>query len=352
MRYLITFALSCFVSLFVYVGLVPLFNTTPVAAEYWVRELLVIKQSIARQHTGKKKIIIASGSSTLFSIDTKQMSTALGLPVLNLGLMGGMPLSRILSEASRAAEAKDTILLALEPDYYCREKNTGFDEWVLRNAIAWDRESWSSLSATERLSAIQKLGFRFPLEIIRTQFDLIFNREALNQRLFALNDEKVLQKYANPPTMADNLYSVYNIDRLGNIKNTDEQNYQGAPRRADTTIQICEKTFDQLEDFIRTQRERSIDVYFINTPFVSQDGIDLDRLATASTAFIQQLSLLAPVIDDRFDVVLDRKYFLNSELHLNSLGRKIRTDRLLEAIKRTKVLYLPPSHPIKPAQLN
>ena len=335
MRYLITFALSCFVSLFVYVGLVPLFNTTPVAAEYWVRELLVIKQSIARQHTGKKKIIIASGSSTLFSIDTEQMSTALGLPVINLGLMGGMPLSRILSEASRAAEAKDTILLALEPDYYCREKNTGFDEWVLRNAIAWDRESWRNLTATEQLLAIKKLGFRFPLEILHTQFDVIFNRESLNQRLFALNDEKVLQKYANPPPTADNLYSVYNIDRLGNIKNTDEQNYRGTPRRADTTIQICEKTFDQLEDFIRVQRERGVHVYFINTPFVSQDGVSLTKISDASKAFIQKLSGLAPVIDDRVDVVLDRKYFLNSELHLNSVGRKIRTDRLLEALKRS-----------------
>jgi hypothetical protein len=335
MRYLITFALSCLVSLFVYVGLVPVFNTTPVAAEYWVRELLVIKQSIAQQHAGKKKIIIASGSSTLFSIDTEQMTTALGLPVINLGLMGGMPLSRILSEANRAAETNDTILLALEPDYYCREKNNGFDEWVLRNAIAWDRESWSNLTAAEQLLAVKKLGFRFPLELVKTQFDLIFNRESLNQRLFALSDQKVLQKYADPPPIADNLYSVYNIDRLGNIKNTDEQNYHGTAQRADTTIQICERTFDQLKGFIRVQRERGVAVYFINSPFVSQDGVSLPKISEASKAFTQRLSGLAPVIDDRLDVVLDRKYFLNSELHLNSVGRTIRTDRLLEALKRT-----------------
>jgi hypothetical protein len=344
MRYLITFALSFLVSLLMYSGLTPIFNTAPVAAEYWVRELLVIKQSIARQHANQRKLIIASGSSTLFSIDTEQMTKALGIPVINLGLMGGLPLHRILSEASRAASPNDTIILALEPDYYCREKIKKFDEWVLRNAIAWDRESWTSLSATERLLAIRKLGLGFSFEALKAQFELAFNREALSQRLFALNDEKVLQKYADPPPIADNLYSVYNIDRLGNIKNSDEQNYKGGmPRRADSVIQICEKTFRPLKEFITAQRERGIAVYFINTPFVSQDGVELAKVSAVSSMFAEQLSQLAPVIDDRLDVIFDRSHFLNSELHLNSIGRRIRTDRLLDALKRMKIAFPEPN---------
>jgi hypothetical protein len=333
MRYLTIVASSFMLALVAYIGIIPVLGPTPVAAEYWVRELIVIKRSIAQRYAHQEKIIIASGSSALFSIDTQLLNQQLGIPVLNFGLMGGMPLDLVLKEASDSASTNDTIILALEPDYYCREQHKGFDEWVLRNAIAWDHAYWNTLSLSARLMAIRALGFRFPLEILKTRFDLAFNQSSLNPRLFALNNEQVLKKYANPPPIADNLYSVYNLDRLGNIKNTNDHAYDGAPRRADMLVPVCTKTFTLLKSFVTEQKNRGVRVYFANTPFVNLPDLDMSALSKASKAFADTVNSIAPLLDDRTDVLFDRKFFLNSELHLNAMGRAVRTERLLTAIK-------------------
>ena len=41
----------------------------PIAAEYWIAELITVKRELAKEYAGKNKIIVAGGSSTLFSVN-------------------------------------------------------------------------------------------------------------------------------------------------------------------------------------------------------------------------------------------------------------------------------------------
>jgi hypothetical protein len=334
MRYLSAFFCTFVIAIMGYASLIPALGPTPVSAEYWVQELLVIKRDIVKKYAGTKKIIIASGSSTLFSIDAQLLTERLGMPVINLGLMGGMPLARILEEAAAAARPKDILLLALEPEYYCREETTGFDEWVLRNAIAWDHTYWRQLGVIERVTAIRQLGLKFPLDMLIARFDQAFRPATIQPRLDALDEATVLRKFSNPPAIADNLYSVFKMSPYGDIKNTSDSNYSGTPRRADQLIKICAESFDKLSAFVSQQRSNDVSVFFLNTPYVEVDGLDSMAVETESNRFTAKLSALAPVIDDRQSLIFNRSLFLNSELHLNSLGRTLRTEQLFVLLRK------------------
>ena len=333
MRYLLTLAGSSLIALFCYVSLIPALAPTPVAAEYWVNELLTIKRSIAKHFGNERKIVIASGSSTLFSIDASLLSHKLGMPVINYGLMGGMPLERVLEEAEEATQSKDILILALEPDYYCREEMVGFNEWVLRNAIAWDKKHWDTLSLLDKLLSVRYLGLRFPLEMLRTKYEMIFRPQALKERYWALNDEITLKKFNGPEKISDQIYSVYNINKFGDIKNSAESAFTGPAPTADQPIKTCVKSMATITAFVKQQQARNISVFFVNTPSVAVEGIKQDDIVAASRQLTAQLSRIAPVLDERSELVFQRNLFLNTALHLNSPGREERTLMLYKKLR-------------------
>src|SRR5436190_22159736 len=102
-RYLIRFlALAILVILIPYI--VALFVRAPIEAEYWVREMIVIKRDAAlRIHA--PKIVFLGGSYTLFGIDAEKVANDLHVPAVNFGLHGGMRLEWLLNQANDVARS-------------------------------------------------------------------------------------------------------------------------------------------------------------------------------------------------------------------------------------------------------
>lgn len=334
MRYL-TYLLGSFViAAITYFSLVLALFPSPVATEYWVRELLVFKREIGKQVGNQKKIIVASGSSTLFNIDTTSLTKSLGIPSINLGLMGGLPIDTILHEVNSISRKGDVVIMALEPDYYCREANPGYDSWQNRNAIAWNHDFWINKTFFQKIAALPSLGSRFPLEMIKARFDSIFNPEIITPRIAALNDKKILEKFSESPNSStEPIFSIYNMDSLGNMKTINESNYLGPVQRAEEDIKICSQTLQKLTKFVTKLREREISVFFANTPYIAYDEINLSRVDASAERFSDAVKHLAPVIDNRSELIFPRDHFFDSILHLNQKGRERNTQILLNAIR-------------------
>ena len=131
-------------------------------------------------------------------------------------------------------------------------------------------------------------------------------------------------------TRSNEIYSVYSLDELGNIRNTENNIFIGKPRRADSPIKICVESKEKLIAFIAKQRSKQVSVFFINTPYVRLPDLNRMSIATSATEFTNTLSELAPVLDQAADLIFSPDLFLNSELHLNQLGRERRTRELLK----------------------
>lgn len=334
MRYLYFLIGSFFISALIYCSLVLFLYPAPVMAEYWIREMMVIKRILAAPYIGQKKIIVAAGSNALFSIDTNMIAKALDRPALNFGLTAGLPLTSILQEVDRVAEKGDIVILPLEPDYYCREDDKYYKEWQYRNAVAWYPELWKTISAQEHLSALLYLNPVFPLEMLTARVAKKINHSSVSLRLKALDDLAILKKYKEPKDPNEPIYSIYNVDSLGNIKNTDDSQYQGDPRRADASIRVCDNTKNILRDFSLKMKQREVNVYLAHTPYVELEGLNLQAVTDTSDKFKAVVSSVIPVLDSKSELIFKRNLFLDSDMHLNNSGRALRTRLLIKHLSQ------------------
>lgn len=303
-----------------------------IKAEYWVREMLVIKRNIVKQYAGRKKIIIASGSNSLFSIDTNQLTKEFHIPVINYGLHAGLPLQVILGEAAKAAERGDTIIMPLESGFYCRDPVEP-NSWEVRNTIAWDVDKWEEWSIAKRIRSIVTTDARIVLEMVQARLQERFTPEDIADRLAALDDAKVLARFASEPEPTSFSYSAYHMDSLGNMKQIDGTKDFGAPIPADDRIDVCPPSRQMLASFIADMARRGVEVYFANMPYVATKRIDPSKLKTVSDEFTAEVSTLAPLLDSKSQLVLPRELFFDTYAHLNTKGRKIRTRMLADAIR-------------------
>ncbi len=316
----------------IYCSLVWFLYPAPVMAEYWIREMMTIKRVLATPYVGQKKIIVAAGSNALFSIDTNMIAKALGRPALNFGLTAGLPLTSILQEVDRIAEKGDIVVLPLEPDYYCREDDKYYKEWQYRNAVAWYPELWKTISVREHLAALLYLDPMFPLEMLTARLAEKINHPSVSLRLKALDDRAILKKYKEPKDSSEPIYSIYNVDSLGNIKNTDDSHYQGEPRRADAPIRVCDDTKNILRAFALKMKQREVKAYLAHTPYVEVEGLDLNAVKNTSDNFGAIISSFISVLDSKPELIFKRDLFLDSDMHLNNTGRAVRTQLLIERL--------------------
>ncbi|GEM_PF-1809078 len=70
------------------------------------------------QNTSSPKIIIIGGSNTVFNVDCREISRAIGLPVVNMGLHAGLGLHFMLNEVEPYLQAGDIVLIIPEYDQF------------------------------------------------------------------------------------------------------------------------------------------------------------------------------------------------------------------------------------------
>jgi hypothetical protein len=275
MRFLTVFLATTAVTAIAYFALALALAPAPIAAEYWIREMIVIKRDIAKHYAGQQKIIIASGSSTLFSIDAQQLGNELHIPVINYGLHAGLSLQTILGEAEAAAEPGDTILLPLEDTYYCTSMQPS--SWQIRNSIAWDQTQWASWTVSERIQAIRQFNATLLPELVQARLRQAFKPQSIHDRLAAFDDTGILAKFAagtKPTTFA---YSAYNLDKLGDMQLNDGAHFQKLGGRIDMPTRICPRSMQLLESFVARLRQKQISTYFAHSPYLADDRLKIGR---------------------------------------------------------------------------
>jgi hypothetical protein len=133
------------VSAAVWLGAVQLQMGMRTGQSEWVHGILERKLAYARAAQGRK-ILIASGSNSMFGISAAEMEKTLGMPTVNLSLSVMLGLHYILDMAEREAAPGDIVILPLEYAFYVvpRLPQGGmFVDYVLARDHAWlERQPW------------------------------------------------------------------------------------------------------------------------------------------------------------------------------------------------------------------
>lgn len=133
--------------------------------ELWLDEIYHAKKHFALQEQ-EQKLLIVSGSNSLFSIDSERMTKLTGISTYNFGGSAGLTLGFLADQVLQVAKAGDIVLMPLEYDYYSRKEPT---DWVLNNLQSWGfnhlrsyrtSESWLYFKSPDYAAVFQRLKAR------------------------------------------------------------------------------------------------------------------------------------------------------------------------------------------------
>lgn len=309
-----------------------LFVAAPIASEYWVGQLISIKQELVKR-IPSPKIIFVGGSSTLFGIDAHMVSAELDEPAFNMGLHADMRLDQLLTIAQTIAKPGDIIILPLEHSYYDCHQNV-YTDWQLRSMVSWDRAYFANLPLAQKLLAIFTGSTPLlSLEIAWTKIEQFMSPQLFYYRREAFRSP-YSQYLSNRMRTPDFRYSAFNIDRFGDIQNNIGSRFPGAPIPAIDPNSICRSTADELRHFVSTMRAGGVRVLVANQPYLADGSSQIYDWVAAEDQFKKALKPTgAQLLDSRRELFFPRSYFFDTSMHLNEDGRCVRTRRLIDNLR-------------------
>jgi hypothetical protein len=261
--------------------------------------LAIIDKNNLLKKTQSPKIILAGGSNLAFGINSEKIQTALGMPVINMGVHGGFGLGRILDDLSPYLNNGDILVIIPEYSHFS--------------------SSWNGEDAAFNL--IFDSGF------FKNHFNrlLVSTFYGFPKNFMMYLKGKIESIFPHLPNQ--NAYSRDGFNEYGDyIKHLNSESIQFEPSEA--IIMINQSYFHLFLRFVDEFKKRGIMV-LISYPCYESESFD------ASQDFIKELDSLfrtnnLTVISKPDDYRLFREYFYDTSYHLNAEGRQLRTARLIE----------------------
>ena len=265
------------------------------------------------QSVKEPKLVVVGGSSVAFGLDSAHLARYTSREVVNFGLYATLGSKVMLDLSEGAMQAGDIVVFAPEPDSGTMSLYFGADAmWQaidvnhsLLDAI--DEGDKARLYAAFDSYREDKLGY---LAEGKPNPPGVYNRASFN----AMGDVN----YPRPYTIMTKGYdsnTIFDFD----------------------TAMISRDFIDYFNAYATRLGERGVRVYFSFCP-VSElalgEGVDAARLAEFQRYF--EDNLVCPVISDIEDYIMEWGYFYDTNMHLNDAGVRVRTNRLIEDIRRAE----------------
>jgi hypothetical protein len=302
----------------------------PVPAEYWIPQMISVKEGLLAE-LNSPRIVFLGGSTTLFGIDAGRVSAALHVDAMNMGLHGALRLDRFMMLARGNVKRGDILVMPLEPLYYeCSSQFWMF--WQLRNSVAWDRADYfDRLPLSERIVAAWTGGdLALLMDVLIAKLESRFEKAKLKERIEILNPTvPPLTLFKAQKPSHEFSYSAFNLDTRGDMLNTIGAHYFGAPSDPSEPGAICPAVAERLKVFNQDMEARGVRLFLAHTPYLVE-GVNTERVQSAERAFAMSVRDTGlTILDRRDEMMFSRQDFFNTNTHLNSEARELRTDRLI-----------------------
>jgi hypothetical protein len=271
---------------------------------------LKIKHQRAKEIT-QPKIMFVGGSSLAYGMDSELVEKTLLVPVVNLGLHGGLGVSFMLNQAKKLLKKGDIVFISIE--YFMGE---GDYKLIEKTCL-----EFPEVADIREFSIKQEIK----LHLSETRADLVkYVEDKPKKRKLdpnAIGWTANLKKNYNP-LREFNKYGDYtqHLNRKGWYKRrSDESKFQ---YRYWEGIELLNK-------FHVAAKEKGADVFFIYPP-LAKEVYDLH--VTMINKFSKDLNndLDFEVLNTPEDFVFENRYFYDTHYHLIDKGREIRTKKQLE----------------------
>ena len=258
--------------------------------------LAIIDKHRILANTKSPKLALAGGSNLAFGIDSAAIADALNLPVVNLGIHGGLGLGRILDDVSPFLQSGDILLIVPEYDHFTDMWNGEAPAY----AFIFDAQQYRLLWSPYYSLPDNFLGY------IKSKLNIIKSR-------FAPPNPHAYSRYGF------NIYGDYIQHLAMENKKIDSTKKRGSVNRA-----YLAKFFTFVDDFTA----RGITV-MLSYPSLEEQSYRVigKEIAELDTAFRAQENLR--VISKPENYCFPTAFFYDTAYHLNAAGREQRTKQLI-----------------------
>jgi hypothetical protein len=314
-KFCILFVFGTIISAAGWVGLVYFQLGVPTESTRWIYEL-VSKKNYYASKIDTPKIIIASGSNSLFGVSARKIENELKIPAINTAVHAGLELEYILHQVKGIAKSGDIIILPLEYEHYNYDSpsRSPYSETIIDYLISRDTKYFKQKSYIDKA-----------------------------QIIFGMNNERWLKgikaKFL-PDKQSDSGYQSDTVDEYGDeTANIGEKEIKNITHLGPTNILLAgihpkTKSWMHLSDFVLWCRENNISLVAAYPSILYNDVYFLPKAAETAMQIHEFWTLNnIPVLGRYDEFVYERKFFYDTFYHLNDVGREQHTRRLIFHLK-------------------
>jgi hypothetical protein len=269
----------------------------------------IIDKHALLERTSPPRLILAGGSNLAFGIDSKRIEDSIGLPVINLGLHGGLGLDFIINEIKLSAKSKDIVIISIEyylpiDGVYTLKKNAAsflfFANRFYKHNYCIDLKSF--FFEEMQINIHNNITYLFKKDIkVKTNFDTssIYARSSFN-----LHGDVV--RHLNKPLPG----------KLTDKRNFTYTKWDGVK---------------SLNEFSEYAKSNNIKVYFVFPNYPESEYI-LNKEVFIKYASDLKQELEIPILNNPDDFVFADSLFFDTVYHLNKKGREKRTNLLIKVL--------------------
>lgn len=278
-------------------GLLILF---PSDQSHYLAAILDKQDALVNHQSGS--ILIAGGSSAAFGFDSRYMEIETGLPVLNMGLHGGLGLRYYLNSIRPYVENDDVVILSIEHTHYFTSPDFQSSN-VLRILLGMDYfGQLPHISSLGQWLTIIRYHHEYTLNIMRSN---IMNTDNECPGITYCRDSFNLYGDIRPEFMTSTDESRQKL--LNNISIQDDFL---------NDVQINDEAISLLNNFASEMQDQNVRVFIVLPPIP-------DSLMTQSSAeiFGQQLRDVLTIDILSEQASYPQSLFYDTIYHLNNEGR-------------------------------
>ena len=266
------------------------------------------------------KIIICGGSSSCYSIDSKKLGEIFNMPVVNTSLAMSLGSYFHLNLIKDYVSAGDIIVYIPEYEYYYGKEN-GDD--FLYTTLFYYPKIFKDFTENQKITFYEKsirLSTEYYLGNIQKIIKKLPNKKARKRKVKkngALQYNRVSYNY-----LGDNI-SLIDVS-TSEIKAENSNRYQ----RLQTNI-LSESFVNFTNDF-ESFCEMKNAIFVMAFPPIEKSQFD-KRFVDDIKSFQSKTNIL--FIGHPNDYIYEADLFFDSSYHLNGIGRKLRSEKLIETLK-------------------
>ncbi|AQQ66304.1 hypothetical protein Mag101_00545 [Microbulbifer agarilyticus] len=306
MRYLFTFFAGVLLCAAAQILMIHVQEGVPTSSSKWAADLYQLKERHAKKYS-TEKLLILSGSNSLFGIYTPALENAYGVPTTNFGVHAGLGLRYILDRSKRALNSGDIVYLPLE--YALYQDSEIPSPQLMDFLIARDPHYFRTLPIRERILGYTSLPISRIVEGLQGGSDRYQGQSA-------------------------KLYNVANVDESGN-----QLQQSVSPQMSNRGQLATLKAKDISDGNLTSHSQRVLSEYFAwarkhNICVIGGPPNLLDDPEYHSARFDQFFKVVldfyasndVPFAGHPSNYLLPIDLFFDTEYHLNAKGIKLRTE--------------------------